>query len=690
MDTKRKANGAAPVETHDRASKRRKLAEFDLSKGETRDSTTAYGLSFLEQIRRTADKSGRLVATYFEHLLPRDGNAEYYKRTRMPISLETIENKLDNGEFENLAELESYFKRMIANAKEFYPRSSSTFDDAERIRKALSNYMTKTNPAYHVRGYQAVPTPLPPDSDAQEGEDAEGEENEDEDDEDEDDAENDDDEADEEEPEEEEEEEDEEPSSRKRSIILKRRGPGRPTRAAAVAKTESPRASATPSRPDHQFENVPYKGLNFQQAQEKIVEELLRHQEPEYEHRSLSSSVVTNSGARYEDAYFEPFINLPPRALKDYYKVITDPLSIKKLQKIVKGVHGRGEVTGASDFKTWSAFHEKSTLLWTNAFFYNEEGSEIYSLAQELEKFFVKELKKAQTAVPEPTQAKIKLKVGSGADAPPPSKKITIHVGGRGGSDDSPAPQATQSTDAPANGQPVNGTRTSTPAQSNLVPPDKVARSLSASVPSPSPSAHAALKAEDGAAGSPGIPRPVSAVSAQAGPGVGAPIPAVQPQPVPQNPLANSYMEQKRFRGPGKSIDDALISSVRVQLHPAVQIQSPTVATVLPHPTEMVQSATVNLPAHLCRVLIIPLLPDLLRNRQYSLWTVVNKQPLKPSHQQAPGQQPQERAFETMLHPGVNVVETHLIAAMPRGERIPGGPEVELEVFTIFINVLRN
>lgn len=87
----------------------------------------------------------------------------------------------------------------------------------------------------------------------------------------------------------------------------------------------------------------------------------------------------------YDDAYFEPFINLPPRALKDYYKVITDPLSLKKLQKIVKGVHGRNDATGVSDFKTWGAFEEKSKLLWTNAYFYNEEGSDIYVLAQELE-----------------------------------------------------------------------------------------------------------------------------------------------------------------------------------------------------------------------------------------------------------------------------------------------------------------
>jgi hypothetical protein len=201
----------------------------------------------------------------------------------LPISLETIEEKLNDGYFKSLAELESYFKRMIANAKDFYSRGSQVFDDAERVRKALSNYMTKTNPAYSNRSYQAIPTPLPPenpdDEDGEENgdeeevdegdEDAEGEdaeEDEDTDGEDED--------ADgEDEP-----EEDEEPRSRRKAIILKRRGPSRSRRG---SNHESSRARSPSARPDHQYENVPYKGLTFQQAQEKIVEELLRHQEPE-------------------------------------------------------------------------------------------------------------------------------------------------------------------------------------------------------------------------------------------------------------------------------------------------------------------------------------------------------------------------------------------------------------------------
>lgn len=83
--------------------------------------------------------------------------------------------------------------------------------------------------------------------------------------------------------------------------------------------------------------------------------------------------------------YFEPFINLPPRSLKDYFQVIKEPLSLRAMQKLVKGIHGRGGSTGVSDFKSWAAFEEKASLLWTNAYYYNEDGSEIALLAKELE-----------------------------------------------------------------------------------------------------------------------------------------------------------------------------------------------------------------------------------------------------------------------------------------------------------------
>ncbi|OTA08183.1 hypothetical protein A9Z42_0091240 [Trichoderma parareesei] len=666
MEAKRKANGT--VDADERAAKRRKVAQgFDLSKGESRESTTAHGLVFLEQIRRTADKSGRLVATYFETLVPRESNPDYYKKTRLPISLETIEQKLLDGEFKTLAELESYFKRMIANAKEYYSRGSQIFEDAERVRKALSNYMTKTNPAYSNRSYQAIPTPLPPENEDEgeqdaeaeaeeeegankaeaeedaEGEDAEGEE----------DAPGEDEDAEgEEEP-----EEDQEPRSRRKAIILKR------SRTRRSSNHDNQPARSPPAKPDHQYENVPYKGLTFQQAQEKIVEELLRHKEPDY-----------------DDAYFEPFINLPPRALRDYYKVITDPLSIKKLQKLVKGVQGRNDATGVSEFKSWSAFEEKAKLLWTNAYFYNEEGSDIYVLAQELEKFFYSHLKKAQAAVPEPAQPKIKLKVGQGSETPSSSKKITIHVGGRDSSVASPAPQVNQASEAIAAAN-VNGATAQLSA--NLEPP----RSVSASAPSPTPSSQVGMKVEEGARASPAVANTPAGTPGQ--PIARPPIPAIPSQPFQTNPLVNGYADQRRFRPAGKGIESALIEKLRIQTHPSVPHERPTLVTILPNAKEMQQSATINLPPTQTRIWIVVTLPTFLQDRQYSLWTLVDKQPWKQLMQPIPNQTHHERAFDVMLHPGLNVIEAHLIAAIPRQEREPGGPETELEVFTVLINVAR-
>ena len=64
-------------------------------------------------------------------------------------------------EYGNMTALESDLKRMVQNAKEFNSIGSKLYEDAERIRKALSNIMPKYNPAYRDQEYRAVPTPIP-------------------------------------------------------------------------------------------------------------------------------------------------------------------------------------------------------------------------------------------------------------------------------------------------------------------------------------------------------------------------------------------------------------------------------------------------------------------------------------------------------------------------------------------------
>lgn len=79
----------------------------------------------------------------------------------MPMSINIVEAKLNNGEYSTMTDLESDLKRMVQNAKDYNSSKSDIFEDAERIRKALSNFMPKHNPAYQDPDYRAVPTPIP-------------------------------------------------------------------------------------------------------------------------------------------------------------------------------------------------------------------------------------------------------------------------------------------------------------------------------------------------------------------------------------------------------------------------------------------------------------------------------------------------------------------------------------------------
>lgn len=60
-------------------------------------------------------------------------------------------------------------------------------------------------------------------------------------------------------------------------------------------------------------------------------------------------------------------------------------MSLKKLQKKVKGIDGKNGTAGISDLKTWTAFEEEASYIWKNAWHYNEDGSEISNLAKDLQ-----------------------------------------------------------------------------------------------------------------------------------------------------------------------------------------------------------------------------------------------------------------------------------------------------------------
>ncbi|KAI0876891.1 Bromodomain-containing protein [Hypoxylon argillaceum] len=738
MESKRKANGANGLETAadtDRAAKRRKLIEEygDLANGETSESTTAYGLNILESIRATTDKNGRAVSPYFEALPSRSENPQYYKKIRLPLSLQVIEHKLKDRQYPTLSSLESDFKRLVSNAKETNERNSTIFGDAERVRKAVSNLMVKHNPAYKSGNYQAVPTPLPPtpepedeeedeevdgeaddaasarvtpeddtglvsqgDVDDEQAEEEEEEEDggEGEEDGDEDGDEEDDDGEGRQEDDEELEEGDNDDRSQprgRRGSAWRKANPGSSRDSATPVQKSNPRAG----KADQHYEDVPFSGLSFQQAQEKIVEELIRKKE---------------DGDEYP--YFEPFVFLPPRTLKDYYEVIAEPLSLKALQKQVRGQHGRSEATYVSDFKGWAAFEDQASLIWKNAYHYNEDGSDIFMMAQELEEMFQELLKEAKANVPEPPQPKIKLKLPQTAESSGHPKKITIHVGGKNSVTGSPAPATGLSGESETtrnevfNRNPFSGT-SSAGTSVNLSQLEKT-RSMSASAGPPSPSAKTVPKIEDSVQTTPiarsqpttttfqhfvpvvtNAPAPMlngSAPQYQA-----PPLPVPPPPPPPPKRSATDILEAQRYRPQVIRQAEALMPKLAIISHPSLQLENKFGVLFSASATEYQQEIVANVPLSHFRLQVKPqVTPTLeIEHREWKLNVIHDTTRLYPSSA-SPFDKRGEQAFDVTLRYGINRLEVTLIAALPRGEKAPNGLNMEMERFVVHLNLLKH
>lgn len=159
---------------------------------------------------------------------------------------------------------------MIGNAREFNEKGSRIYDDAERLRKVLSNFMTKHNPAYKIPGYVALPTPIPGEEDVEE-EYAEGEV-----------------------------EEEAEEVEIEAETPVKRRG--RPPKNSALT-----RKSATPALYEaSKYSGTSFSGLTFQQAQEKIVADMVEYKEdPEF----VASSVHPNGSLTMYSGMTSPGLN---------------------------------------------------------------------------------------------------------------------------------------------------------------------------------------------------------------------------------------------------------------------------------------------------------------------------------------------------------------------------------------------
>jgi hypothetical protein len=193
--------------------------------------------------------SGRLIASQFLSLPPRDELPDYYEFTKLPIAIDTIEDKINAGSYNTISEIESDFKRMVQNAKDYNDTKSEIFEDAERIRKHVYNYMKVHNPAYNEDpNYASFPTPIPRPSEQRPNGASGGHE-----------------------------------ANARTSAT-----PVRPTKSKAPGSSEPPdRRSSVAAKATHGDSNehdgeVDFTGLSFQDAQFAIIDTLLKTTDEEY------------------------------------------------------------------------------------------------------------------------------------------------------------------------------------------------------------------------------------------------------------------------------------------------------------------------------------------------------------------------------------------------------------------------
>ncbi|KAH6337939.1 hypothetical protein HBI37_129240 [Parastagonospora nodorum] len=712
---KRKAASAAMGDGDGRPAKRQKVPGESNANVETVETTTAKGLQFLDTLKQAKDKTGRPIAVHFLTLPSKAELPEYYEHIKLPIAIDTIENKLNHGEYTTLAQVESDCKRLVNNAKAYNDKNSNVYNDAERLRKTASNWMTKHNPAYRTNNsYVAVATPIPGEENSQPGK----------------------------------------PIPRIASTPRTAHSPAatpdtfdRPRRAAAAAAatqaTPAPsrlRQSASLTHEDVE-DNPDFDGKTFQQAQEQIVRELIDYVEPE-------------SGL----PIFAPFLNLPSRSLKDYYAIIKEPMSLAAIKKKVQGVIGRDQPTGQTLFKSWDAFEDSMSLIWKNARDYNEDGSDIYNVSLEMEEFFYKRLAEAKAKVDEPAQPKLKLNMSTSTPAPKQQLKLKLRQSPASdrntpGARSSATPGVIVDSDALLRQQRHVRDSMHAPNSARASPQAKVGTPVPSSNPfSGSKGAAAVLPPLTAQARTAGSPPAVNGVkqdmqspalsairpssTASDGQAQRLSVPAHTPHasmapprtsgsPYPngnagQAAMTNGHIQQPTYyvppsalrentfrKTPLKSLDEALIPKITLNTHPALNLPKPWSVDIPANKQKTEHSVTVAVsPVH-SYLQITPKVPIALTNRLYRIFVLVNgnktlevnRVPVtagingsSPGPGIESGKKKGEPVFEAKLVGGVNRIDVEIVAEKDRKDGSePNGSkgDIEVEKCTIFLHLMR-
>ncbi|PGH10068.1 hypothetical protein GX51_00335 [Blastomyces parvus] len=693
MTTKRRGTVAGSPEGPTKGQKRRRTSTFVPETDETPEKTTEAGLELIAQIKEATDKHGQLVATEFIHLPNRKENPHYYQAIRLPIALDTVENKLKKHQYPCLTPVESDLRRMVSNAKYYNDKGSMIFSNAERIRKLVANKMSEINPAYNDPNYAPFATPIPEEEDA----DAENAP-----------------------PETGNNEADAADGERKKST------------------TETPALDQAVDPNDN--ENLNFEGETYESAQEKIINGMIR--------------LKDSDG---EEVFYPFLNMPDRNLYKEYYDIIKHPVSLRAILKRVRGTDGRKNSTKTTPFKTWDAFEEEVSYIWRNAREFNEDGSEIVALAGSLEEYFRRVLAEARKHVPEPPITmngdtpgpRIKLRMGTTKTPEPAPQKLTLRLPGKvadqstdmehrqgGVSIDTEALRRQQEhVKASSNGLEVperptpprrtlrdrsgSGTRAVSMRSTRSQDQEREQRNAQGSS-SGRPSS--AVKVESTGPSTPNLRslasqesiKPLNDAHQRVASGYSEPSKLMTPStgavhmqpnnaqevlqpfgsrsyPYPSHVPVVSPMDL-RARQPGKG---PLISNVRLFSHPNLDLRQSFLLDIPPSSTQTQQSITITLPAKSHILCIIPtIIPSSLQRQTQLTVTVGNSQRLSPMLSPSRTMDPTKPYYEVRLGIGITKIDIEMSATSSatrggNGLKSLPGQDAEYERLTVYANLMR-
>ncbi|KAJ5986834.1 hypothetical protein N7451_011199 [Penicillium sp. IBT 35674x] len=456
---------------------------------------------------------------------------------------------------------------------------------------------------------------------------------------------------------------------------------------------ESNRASSEPvddaeadfssgSQDDEDEPEVDFEGDSLQAAQDKILSELFRLKDSDGE----------------EVAY--PFIGKPDRNMyRDYYEVIHHPVSLRSIQKKVRGTDGRKKGTKMTAFPTWLSFEEEVSYLWRNAREYNEDGSEISVLAGVLEDYFQHRVAEAKKLVPDPIQVdghpelpRIKLKMASN-NPELGAQRLTLKMARQTPEpprdDKTPSGVTVDSDSLKRQQELVRTGSTSQEIDTHHMSPRT--RSLRRNIESPKSSVATTPSASEpphGLANGRDTTRvvkdetPVASfqrTEIRSSAGLqGVPLDSTSGPPI------------KMVRGDctiteNWDANSALIRNVQILTHPSLSLREDFCLDVPPSSTLSQQTITIPLPPSHHLLTVRPTLTASTAQRQVKVVALMGTQRLHATGDAS------TLAYDIQLHPGTTKVDFEAIAGPARGapKSGPPGSEVDYERVTIFFNLLR-